>query len=804
MKIKEFLTIRYGPLKNKAPFQLGDFNLFWGKNEDGKTLTIDALVKLLLGRNTKDFEHIDRVKENPEGYVIIEDDKGKEMKLPERGNLAKVADLNPSECRNIFIIRNSDLAIGREGEFYTNVTDRLTGLIRTKDISEIREALEEIGKITPSGEFRDIKDEKLKTRIDDAKNLVEKKIENLDKEIKESRFDELEEESTRKREKIEGIEQEIKSLEDARKREKYEKGKEALDNLKESLDNLKGLEIYNEEDEQLWRDCEKDIKTYGEDKEKSLTDLQRKEEEFKETSDKLTEVERDFRVFGERKKRIDDEVKPELKNYEMGVGKVRSEETKNRFYIVAAITSAVLLSVPLLGVIMNPSPILYGPLVFFSISLIIFTTLRFSFIQKKAHLAAVFERIRLAISKFELDAENPEGIYSNVHKFDEEYQQKYEESQDIRRNKEILEGKIKELRDKKIEDIEKKIEDAEEKIEGIKTKSRQGSLEEYTKKLKSKQKLERSIGEQKSILRSHLGEKSERLEENISHWNEEIENLEEYKDKARGIKSSETVASELEGEKQEVGKKLEKINEKMTSFQKEMEGVQQKANEILRLEEEYLYCKTSVDLEAVKDKLQGFVAQNENNKDNVIKVTKIFEEIEMEEKEKVSELFGKESPVTEYFSEITDGLYEGVMFNQEMGKIEVRHEDGAILEAEKLSGGAYDQLYLSIRLALGKKLLKGANGFFIMDDPFIKADKERLQRQIDILNRISQSGWQIIYFTAKDEVKDALKQDIENGNVSYMELPSILLHQNLGLGPPSEFTSLPKTESQTNQGELPL
>ena len=275
MKIKEFSIMHYGPLPNTGRISLHNFNLFLGKNEEGKTLTIDALVKLLLGRNIRDFERIDRVEENPEGYVIIEDDKGKEIKLPEKGNLTKVADLTPSECCNIFIVRNSNLSVARdvaqESEFYTNVTDRLTGL-RTGEIFKIKEILREMGKITPTGMFRDIKDEKLKTRVENAKDLTEK-IESLGREIKEKRFDELEEESARQREEIEGIEQEIKSFEDARKREKYEKGKEALSNLKESLEKFNGLEIYNEDDEQLWRSCEKDIKTHGKEKETLLAEL---------------------------------------------------------------------------------------------------------------------------------------------------------------------------------------------------------------------------------------------------------------------------------------------------------------------------------------------------------------------------------------------------------------------------------------------------------------------------------------------------------------------------------------------------
>ncbi|MCK4385984.1 MAG: AAA family ATPase, partial [candidate division Zixibacteria bacterium] len=110
MKIKEFWITRYGPLPNTGQVPLGDFNLFFGKNEDGKTLTIDALVKLLLGRHIKDFRLIDRVDEKPDGYVIIQHEDGKETKLPEKGDLTKIADLTSSECRNIFIIRNSDLS----------------------------------------------------------------------------------------------------------------------------------------------------------------------------------------------------------------------------------------------------------------------------------------------------------------------------------------------------------------------------------------------------------------------------------------------------------------------------------------------------------------------------------------------------------------------------------------------------------------------------------------------------------------------------------------------------------------------
>jgi len=157
----------------------------------------------------------------------------------------------------------------------------------------------------------------------------------------------------------------------------------------------------------------------------------------------------------------------------------------------------------------------------------------------------------------------------------------------------------------------------------------------------------------------------------------------------------------------------------------------------------------------------------------VLKVIEIFEEIGVEEKGKVSELFGKKSDISGYFNKITGGVYEEVLFNRETERIEVKRKDGTILHAEKLSGGAYDQLYLSIRLVLGEKILKGKKGFFIMDDPFIKADTDRLHRQLEMLMKISELGWQVIYFSAKGEVIDVLNEGIKKGLINYVELQGI-------------------------------
>jgi len=84
------------------------------------------------------------------------------------------------------------------------------------------------------------------------------------------------------------------------------------------------------------------------------------------------------------------------------------------------------------------------------------------------------------------------------------------------------------------------------------------------------------------------------------------------------------------------------------------------------------------------------------------------------------------------------------------------------LPAESLSSGAYDQLYFAIRLGLGQKLLDNQAGFFILDDPFIKSDQKRLRQQLDMLLNFSKNGWQIIYFSAKNEVRDYLENKVNN------------------------------------------
>jgi len=771
MRIKELFIKRYGPLQGITYTLAHPFTLLAGNNEEGKTLTIDALVKLLLGRNVRDFGHlIDRVEESPEGYCVIEGDDGKEIKLPEKGDLTKIAAITASECRNIFIIRDSDLSIARESEFYTTVTNRLTGL-RTEEILRIKEALREIGRITPGGIFRDIKDEALKTRIDGARDLLAT-IEGLAQEMGEAKFDDLEQEAVRWQEEIERTRREGESLEDARKRDKYAKGKEALDRLRTALETVTKLKQYNEGDAQLWRDCERDIAHHREEREALVGKLKNNEQEHKGTDKALREKMREFRIFEERKK-ILDEIKAELNLYETKRREGVEREQRALAYMRMGIAAAVLLGISLLGLIFRPSLPFYIAAPLFFVATIALWAPQLQQARARAWSAGTFERIKLALAKFKWSMQSAEDIYARIQQFDEELRKRSDEIQEITRRKENLEESITELRNKIIPTVEKKIKDAQGRIDDIRGRPGAESRPAFQQGLIVRQQHEKSAGEERGILLNLLGAQGETAKDNITFWQRELKALEQYQDQAQGIPYDETAVTRFKQAAATAEASLAALHDKMAGFRKRLEEVEREANKTLQLEANYLPCATTIDLEAVRDKLREFIDSSEEARDTALKVMAIFEEIEAEERKKVAELFGAGSPVSEYFGEITGNSYEAVLFNQEQGCIEVRRKDGQILAAEKLSGGTYDQLYLAIRLALGERILQGTKGFFIMDDPFVKADPARLQKQIEMLKRISQSGWQIIYFSAKGEMRDIAKPLIKRGAVNYVEIQAI-------------------------------
>ena len=146
------------------------------------------------------------------------------------------------------------------------------------------------------------------------------------------------------------------------------------------------MEVYNEEDERLWRDCHRDIMTLEEERKKVAEELEESKEEFKIINEKLDEAERDFRVLSERKKNLDEEIKPELRAYENKSVELVQQQEKDKFFTLLGIIFAVLLGISLLGVIFSPSPLFYALVILFSVLVLVSVVFQLRLVREKARL----------------------------------------------------------------------------------------------------------------------------------------------------------------------------------------------------------------------------------------------------------------------------------------------------------------------------------------------------------------------------------------------------------------------------------
>jgi DNA repair protein SbcC/Rad50 len=768
MRLLEYSIRRYGPLPDCGKVVLRDFNLLYGRNEDGKSLTIDALIKLLFGSKQskeKYFTALNRVEEQPDGYVILQIGD-REYKVPEQGLLPGLTELSPDECSNIFVIRNSDLTIANEETFYTGVTDRLTGL-HTDTIERIIESLRSLGRITPTGMFRDVGDERLRTRIDQAGTLLGE-IESFSKELHENNIEEVERNIVLFTEKIRSLASAIESMNSARMAERYQKGKAALERLAEAQHEVTGLARFNEQDAERWRDCERDIAGYRKQQEEMRAVLEREDNALQEMRRQVKEKERTVSRLEERKRFIDEKVRPKLITVEEQHSHIPKYATRQRFFSASAAVAGVLLILSFIGIFIQPGLFFYAVSIALFVILIVSGLFYYLSVRHQTRIHIELEKIVSSLARYDAGAVSLSEVQYTIQKFDDEYKEQSNELQGRRRELEITEHRINELSAKKIPDLERAIASKQREIDTIRHTGGEETLEAYLKKLKAKEQYAAITETQQVLLKNDFGMPEGRNEDPLPYWRRKVDELRAYEVTDADIGYDQVRMNTYQDEKKSAEEELKLLDQRRSAFAERLKEIERQANSVLGTDD-YVYCKTSADLDMIKNLLGQFTGTHETTRSDALEAINIFEEIEVGERRKISELFGRSRPVSKYFSDITGGRYTEVAFNQESGSIEVTLANGSTLAAEKLSGGAYDQLYFSIRLALGEALLKGEKGFFILDDPFLKSDSERLGEQLSVLKDIARQGWQILYLSAKSEIFSVLENDIANGSVHLID-----------------------------------
>jgi len=639
MRIKEVFIQRYGPLRPfHAKFKKNACIVF-GPGGSGKTLTIDAILKILLGEDAKEYIRHGKIDEIPSGYLMIEKN-GEEYKLDERKHLEDVPGLkmDSSELKNIFVIQDADLEISDEDKFYGRVTSKLIG-VRTEDIRRIEDELRKRGRLTPTLEICGKHPYNFKRKLKDAKELRDE-INTYVETAKLQGIDKLEKEKFDLKWNLKRLEESIELLEKAEKKSEFTKLETVFHEAKQSMQKLKALP----------------------------------------DEDKISQLNAEISVSKKEETKL-----PQLET--------ETKSWKNRFQYLIISTAISFAALIAFTREMLSSIIPFILLLASLISLYKWQQSERSFTQ----IVTLRQSLVKEAKAIGIEAETMEETEKDGKRIIKEIK---EERETFNQKKGILGT-----------DLEIKEKDSETFLENV-----QSAL------AKKRQSIDFSVT---------VGYDKEKLEE----------------------------AKKQKKEKEE---RLTKVQEGLQEHQQTIAGFSKKAQE-LQFTDDFSTFELDIEiknleaLERLVSWLNQYIEQIDNDAEFSKNALEIFRELESKENAKSEELFGKDSQASIIFRGITSGMFEDIYYDSSTREILVKpSSEKKPRKASELSRSEWAQLYTSIRIALGEELLKGEKGFFIVEEPFIHSDTERLLKEFDLLKNLSKRGWQTIYFTAKDEVKQGL------------------------------------------------
>lgn len=773
MRIRELDIRRYGPLPEFPRTPLADFTLFFGHNEHGKTLLIDAIIKLLfdnkLGRGKKGFEVLKRVPERPEGSLLLERN-GVDYVFSRGSSLADLFEpsLTIGDFRNIFVARDSDLEIDAEDSFYTQISEKFTD-IGTREIRGVLRLLQERGRLTRPEASADLgggKDAGFAARkVEQANELIDR-IAALSAELRNERFDHLERELAERQEALAAMEEERSLQEAAAAAEELERARVLVDSFSVLEARLEALGPLSSEELSSWNSLEERLHGFRAESDQHRAAREELEQLLENTRDELGTAQERFELLESRRQFAETSLKPKVYALRRLREDLAGARPLGALWKKIGGVSLFFLLCSIAGIVLS------GSLFFLAsgaISLLFALWCAAQLVsdaKKRGRVERDLEALLLDAAQLGAGARTLEAVEGSIAALAEAYD---------------LAGRTRIRREHDVESTQKDMEHHRERIrtlgaacdgiereiEEICGRSGMKTRAEYRALLDEKQeislekrniegKLENAIGPPppgnepaeywEAEIRFRMGSSGAAMKHDAVRYRELQETIAQYREILAGLRA-------------QLGRR-----------RSDLDAIAFKVNETAILESGQVRCKTTGDLEEIRERLSRFRDAILDDKAVAQETIAVFQSIEQEEKSRVAELFGAGEAVSAYFRDITDGYYDEVRFDPGTERISVAKRGGGELGMDVLSGGTRDQLYFSIRLSLGDRYLGNEKGFFILDDPFIKADRERLDHQMALLKRLVSNGWQILYFSAKQEIRELLADDIDNGTVRLIHL----------------------------------
>ncbi len=259
--------------------------------------------------------------------------------------------------------------------------------------------------------------------------------------------------------------------------------------------------------------------------------------------------------------------------------------------------------------------------------------------------------------------------------------------------------------------------------------------------LKKQQKAEKKVQSKKKEIEEKIKILEQNKQQQINSLDETKKNYEEK-----------LIAIQKENHIENLDNLLNKIDEKQRQINEDTLNLH-----TLEIDNNTILPKLEklVNIEEELEDLQEEKRDLEEKRENIKRTLEYLEIAYYKMKEQITPKFTEELSLT--MEKISGGKYKRVSINTS-GEMIVEENTGEYINAENLSIGTLDQLYLSLRLATIKEMTK-ENMPIILDEAFAYYDAERLKNILEYLSN-EYADKQVIIFTCtnrEEEILNSLK-----------------------------------------------
>jgi DNA repair exonuclease SbcCD ATPase subunit len=743
MEIREIAISHYGPLRDVKHRPQPGLQVFYGPNESGKTMLIDAILKLMLGKRLKDFKDIDRVPGMPQGRVALAV-QGKEYILDGKTLLEDVTGLSSSDMRNVFVIRNKDLQISGQADYFSQINDQLTGM-EGRRLAKLKEIVRNQGRLTrassaawlsKSQDFDGIGD-----KVDAAGKLATEIREYL-QQAKAGELDALEKRLEESRLRLQAINRQIQDQELAKAREEYNQLVREVEEYRLRSEEANRLLPYTKTKFMQLQDKTSRSKANKDTAEESQNKLTRLQPLLHQATAEMAESQIKMTPLEGRKLLMDNLIQQTQ----------AAAETPFPPKLPLGGFGLLLLSVTGLSVFLAARDMLPGnlqTLPFWTLGAALVLLLGDIILRFRGH--ACRKKQQLLIQQGAALGIIAETIQELSAAADKERNS----IDEARSRHQQLNEKIRSLESQKLY-LEENIRAAsilaaelEQDVKNEFGRLAVDNLEQFGELMEQYSKSQTYCDD----LHQSLEAAFEQAPARTGDWQSLLQQLPIPPDP--GVNYDAGKLPQLRLDKDRTLAEIDKLQKELSRHQSLLSQFAA-ACQALPLEKE-TGCKLPTqfaDLEVLAYSatvLELFVSTVTQTFTAACGLMGILETLEAEEQEKMTDLVGPDKPVQEIFRTITGGKYTRVTLDSKLN-IQAINCQGLELPASALSQGTYDQLYLALRLSLAQDLLGDKPAFLLLDDAFLCADSSRQEKMMALLTQLAEKGWQILYFTMDERM----------------------------------------------------